>query len=511
MDLDAPGAYIKSAIATTICKSFNPFTGEAGDETPAVVTFGETNVQDFAEGHLSMNYLLAPGHLVDVTFFFEGEKFATNTTINNIPLKANYKTNVIGNLLTGSTDFNVSIDANWAPQEEYILDGGEVELTENIVAKKVVVKKNTVLKLNGKKIVGGQPDSAEMTGTDIAAITVENGATLTIEGEGTIEGTEYGVYAKNGNVVIKGGNISAGTSAVQVNVGTVNIEGGKFSCSCDDKRYVVNCIDGRWNDGSAKVSITGGTFVDFNPADNAAEGTGTNFVAPGYSSVQNGNDYEVINGVFVSSKDELNNALALDYVSCVRFASNIDMGTASITPTRDLTIDMHGNTYTAYSGSGVGNYSFYVRNGNALTINNANMISEGFSVMYGGKVTFNNGNVIFKSSKNSRNLFYVASDEAETIVTINEGNFSIDLVHQKRTSYVAAVGNAIVYINGGNFGDPAPEAAYKPISTSSYNGYTGKVIISGGTFKFNPLAHGATLAEGCQCIENNGVWTVSKQ
>ena len=34
------------------------------------------------------------------------------------------------------------------------------------------------------------------------------------------------------------------------------------------------------------VKIMGGTIVGFNPADNTAEGAHTNFVAPGYKSVE---------------------------------------------------------------------------------------------------------------------------------------------------------------------------------------------------------------------------------
>ena len=40
------------------------------------------------------------------------------------------------------------------------------------------------------------------------------------------------------------------------------------------------------NRSKCTAKIYGGTFVGFNPADNTAEGTGTNFVADGYKSVE---------------------------------------------------------------------------------------------------------------------------------------------------------------------------------------------------------------------------------
>ena len=56
--------------------------------------------------------------------------------------------------------------------------------------------------------------------------------------------------------------------------------------------YLINCIDANYKNDSAKVEIRGGTFVNFNPADNGAEGKGTNFVADGYkvTSEQHGSE-----------------------------------------------------------------------------------------------------------------------------------------------------------------------------------------------------------------------------
>ena len=45
-------------------------------------------------------------------------------------------------------------------------------------------------------------------------------------------------------------------------------------------------IEGKTKDGKCAIKIMGGIFVGFNPADNTAEGAHTNFVAPGYKSVE---------------------------------------------------------------------------------------------------------------------------------------------------------------------------------------------------------------------------------
>ena len=66
---------------------------------------------------------------------------------------------------------------------------------------------------------------------------------------------------------------------------TLNIYGGVFECD-GDASHLINCYDAAYRVGNAKVNIYGGTFVGFNPADNIAEGEHTNFVAPGYKSVE---------------------------------------------------------------------------------------------------------------------------------------------------------------------------------------------------------------------------------
>lgn len=263
--------------------------------------------------YAGMNYVLVPNDAatVDVTYSIKTDVGTVSRHVPTVPVQKNHRTNLLGNLLTQETAIEIVVDEKFntpdlAPAPIYMAaaTGGQFTLTEDLtLTEPLVIQSSLVLNLNGYSLNGGKVDTPEMTGTDISAITIDNGATLTIEGEGNIVGTEYGVYVKNGNVVVKGGNITAGTSAVQVYNGTANIEGGKFSATSSNV-YVINCIDTNWKNGTAKVSITGGTFVGFNPADNAAEGAGTNFVADGYQTVDRGNGaYTVISDSAVIAAD----------------------------------------------------------------------------------------------------------------------------------------------------------------------------------------------------------------
>lgn len=97
------------------------------------------------------------------------------------------------------------------------------------------------------------------------------------------------VYDKTAKLVIKGGNFIGNVTAVYVFEGELVIEGGFFDIQQlnsnnvqDGYGVLINCYDANFKNGTAKVTITGGTFVNFNPADNKAEGAGTNFVPEGY-------------------------------------------------------------------------------------------------------------------------------------------------------------------------------------------------------------------------------------
>lgn len=184
----------------------------------------------------------------------------------------------------------------------YIVLNGDIDLSaeEGADITGNVITENTVLDLNGNTITYAAEYVSGMNGTQISAITVENGATLVI-GNGSIDAdSDYGIYAKNGNVVIVSGSYSAITSAVQVNVGKAEIKSGTFAGS---ETYLLNCIDSSYNNGNAQIVVTGGEFVGFDPANNAAEGTGTNFVAEGYGTTENNGVYII--GVIVNSGSDI--------------------------------------------------------------------------------------------------------------------------------------------------------------------------------------------------------------
>jgi hypothetical protein len=85
--------------------------------------------------------------------------------------------------------------------------------------------------------------------------------------------------SNGGNVEIYGGEFIATPKGVEPGTGN------------DYSALNVKNID--YQLGESSITVYGGRFYKFNPADNMSEGAHTNFVAEGYESVQDGDWWEV--------------------------------------------------------------------------------------------------------------------------------------------------------------------------------------------------------------------------
>lgn len=112
---------------------------------------------------------------------------------------------------------------------------------------------------------------------------------LTVTGDGTFTAFAttggYVFHVVRSDLYIENGTFSGNPTVVNVQVGTAYIRGGRFSTPDEDKRYVLNCIDANYKNGTADIVVTGGYFLDFDPANCAAEGAGTDFVPVDYKSI----------------------------------------------------------------------------------------------------------------------------------------------------------------------------------------------------------------------------------
>ena len=341
----AVSSFTASGAATT----FDTFAAEGKDEVAVALT--ETNVPadilKTLDGktytRLAMNYLIPVGkqgesHNIDVAATFKANNGeAVTVSAPNAPVQNNYRTYILGNLLTSQMIFNVEIVPIFNEPDNDIdivnvkdeaslralfATGGEAKLAEDVVLGETVVVepgKEVTLDLNGKTV----SNTADLWNESIASWSLLSvrGGSLTIKGAGTLQAKENDCFAVDvqdgGTVVIEDGTYVGNVHAVYVYEGTAEIKGGKYSIqqlssNPDPYGYVLNCYDKNRKNGIAKIIVTGGEFVKFNPADCAAEGAHTSFLADGYKSTQIGDSYVVMpeNQSIVTTAAELDEAIA---------------------------------------------------------------------------------------------------------------------------------------------------------------------------------------------------------
>ncbi len=185
-------------------------------------------------------------------------------------------------------------------------NGGNVTIGGNITADetktagsdRLTVLKPTTLRMNGMYTVPGElEDSSNWAALFIKADTTfeasENGGINCIDKkdpDASYIGGPYVAHITDGaTVTVNGGSYYGGGTTFNVQQGTLIVNGGFFQVAPDigthDYRYLLNCIDENYQNGTAQIIVKGGTFVNFDPSNNTAEGSGTNFVADGYTVI----------------------------------------------------------------------------------------------------------------------------------------------------------------------------------------------------------------------------------
>lgn len=175
-------------------------------------------------------------------------------------------------------------------------DGQTVKLLADVEQNtQLTIGKSITLDLNGKTI----RNTKDIWGdTANAILSIKNGAKVTITGNGTIDAKENDCYTINvakGDLTIENGTFYGNVSVVQVEEGTLSVKGGTFDLHQKwegSSKYLFNCIDSEFTSGNAKVAISGGTFVGFDPnvsPEQKVDGKTPSFAAPGVGITKNEN------------------------------------------------------------------------------------------------------------------------------------------------------------------------------------------------------------------------------
>ena len=192
--------------------------------------------------YLSMNYLLVGKEAkstVDVSWKITDQGSNTvERTFANTPVQGNYRTNIYGNLLTSTTDFNVEISPDFntpdydvfvevnseAGLKDAIAAGNPVILTDNVtLTENLEIQNSATINLNGKTI-----------NTTPKTISVAEGGVVTIS-DGTIKS---GSGSKNSLQVYDGGSLTLdnvnvdapeGATGVYVSKATLVVKNSKLN------------------------------------------------------------------------------------------------------------------------------------------------------------------------------------------------------------------------------------------------------------------------------------------
>lgn len=488
-----------------------PFTGAVSDkktvefaladiikDEPLVVITKDAKDNEVSNSYqwLSMNYLLvstpsadgAAKDLVKVTATIKHNKGEIPLVASNVPVQRNWRTNLVGNLLTETGEFKVVIDKDYINDHNYdefllaLQNGGKVTLTKDIelptpgmttaeLVDKLTVAagKSVMIDLNGHTI--------KYTGTD--AIMFRVNGDLIIEGNGgKMEGTAYFASANaGGTITVNGGDyVTDSYTCFQSNGGKVYINGGNYEAKAYTAvyplgRYTINMID----NSNGVIEIKGGVFKNFNPADVLSEPTRPlSFVAKGYKSVLvNGSttDYEVVE-MNVVEKGFLN-------------------GMSGVI---DLTEDIELNVPAAVGGS-FEYAALEVPAGKTITINlNGNKITSANDYMLFrvfGELVINGGNggeiAIERTNFASATMgCYIAQAKDGGKITVNGGKYS----SVGECLFQANKGK--IYIKGGEFN--AENGALYTLNHIDPSYAAGLIEVTGGKFHgFNPANN---LSEG---------------
>ena len=490
--------------ATDVATVFDTFEAE-GKGAKDVVTFtesalpGETLVTKAGDYKwMTMNYVLPMGkqdakHISNVTAEFIPETSITvKASSPQTPVQNNYRTNILGNLLTSQVIFNIEIVPifnepdndidlvnikNVESLKALFATGGSATLSEDLVVNEpisVATGAEVTLDLNGKTVTNTEDLWDEAT--EKYSIFEVAGGALTLKGDGTVKAKENDCYAllvsDGGHLIIEDGTYVGNIDALHVYEGLAEIKGGSYSiqqlCPLTGHGpydFVLNCKNENYAAGKANIIVTGGSFQGFDPA-NAKSDDAASYLAPGYISVETNGVWTVVRG----DKPVAMTAAELQaYITAFTVA---DSGDNVIKIGKDIVLK-EGETWVpatidGYHGAGV---ITVLGNGHTISGLNAPLFAGGFAGNSGiivKDLTLDGVKINDAASGQGIGAFVCNVDSMPTI--------ELDNCHLTNSEIIstggARVGGLIGWTSGYNKPNDGPVDTYIKITKCSVEGCT---------------------------------------
>ena len=400
---------------------------------------------------------------------FAAEEDAENTAVSST---SGSNDSAVAKIVdTGYATLQAAIDAAKADDTITLLKDITVDGTDKATSRTVIDKPIT-LDLTDKTIKS--PDNMGNNNKNFAALYISADVTINATTGGINTGTNgaYAIDVMNGaTLTINGGNYYGGGTAVQVEKGTANINGGTFACEPYGDPYgykfLINCIDSAYKNGTAKVSIKGGSFINFDPSDSASENPKGNFCASGYVAVKSGTDDAPVWTVEDHRVAEVGNigySTLADAVAAAQSGETVkllkDVTEDVVIPAdKTITLDLNGKKLT-----NVNSDTITVNKGATLTINGEgtvdNVTHQKTTIYNKGTVTLNGGTYDRSKEdgiKDSNTYYTLLNHGTMTVANVtvnNNGGYSSLFENgyfNQKPETKNGIANPILTINSGNF------------------------------------------------------------
>ena len=415
-------------------------------------------------------------------------------------------------------------------------DGQTVTLLADVEQNtQLTINKSITLDLNGKTI----KNTVDIWGdTANAILSITNGAKVTITGNGTIDAKENDCYTINvakGDLTIENGTFYGNVSVVQVEEGTLSVKGGTFDLHQKwegSSKYLFNCIDSEFTSGNAKVAISGGTFVGFDPnvsPEQKVDGKTPSFAAPGVGITKNENgSFTAVDGMTAQILDKDGNSVkayntlaeavaAAEDGQTVRLLADVTLD-AQIATGKAITIDGQSK-YTIKTvkklASADGKAGMFYRTQSAkgtLTFLNVTLDGGGVSkiflneggageTVFDGVTSTNGGGIAYGSGIHISGVGSHATIRNSTL-TGSTGTMELNNANYYAANDLWVGGNVYVTVENSVIGNVFVNSA--PSATATNGVVHGQLTITGEKTKITYLSGEEEAADKLDKFGNNG-------
>ena len=184
------GSTVKvTGLATTfdiaqMCATGNPateytYTTDELNDTDPKVPAGDLTVANVKYAYVAMNYVgfaANDGSTVKVKYFINTSEGIIDNEILNVPVKPNYRTNIVGNLITSKSEYTIELDDKWGTP-----NAGETFIVKTDEELAAAIKSNAevVEIILGADLNISAANAAAIAGANTQKITIKGNKALT--------------------------------------------------------------------------------------------------------------------------------------------------------------------------------------------------------------------------------------------------------------------------------------------------------------------------------------------